>query len=375
MIKKSKSLLVSGMLSISMGINIPISFADSNNITPAQLKTYIDKADDYMIFANKVNITADTEGNIATKEAILKSNIGLTDNVTNINPNANQISYIERFSDESKMEPFRNGSKILLDENKNTIGDTDNGNSWSINNIKVGPKNNISLFKITDSNKIDINKELTENLTNASTKLMQLNNSTKFKVYTYTAEDISDANKTINLESGDTDSIKNNIIVNIKTDGKSAIEFKAKVSVDGVRDNWKSVSSKVLYNFCNSDGTPYNGKIITTDLLMGSILAPQADVQVGGGNVNGSIFCDEFLGNNSEVHKIDFVISEKGDTPTTPEKPDTPNPEEPDIPTIELPEDTNPPQTGDYFSAPYIIGAIAIVSTLFVINKKSKVAK
>ena len=108
---------------------------------------------------------------------------------------------------------------------------------------------------------------------------------------------------------------------------------------------------------------------------MGSILAPQADVQVGGGNVNGSIFCDEFLGNNSEVHKIDFVISEKGDTPTTPEKPDTPNPEEPDIPTIELPEDTNPPQTGDYFSAPYIIGAIAIVSTLFVINKKSKVAK
>lgn len=365
MSKKLRSLLMSGILSMSMCINIPVSFADSNNITTADLKAYIDKADDYMIFANKINITADTEGNIATKEATLTSNIGLTDNVTKINSNANQISYIEKFK-EIKTEPFRNGSKIILNDKENVVGEIDNRNSWTINNIKVGAKNNISLYKITDSNRIDISKELTENLTNASTKLMALKNSSKFKVYTYTAEDISDANKTINLESGDKDSVINNIIVNIKTDGKNEIEFKAKVSVDGKKDNWNKLSSKVLYNFCNSNGSAYTGKITTTDLLMGSILAPQADVQVGGGNVNGSIFCDEFLGNNSEVHKIDFVISQKGDVPTTPDN---------DIPTITLPDDTTPPQTGDYLSAPYIIGAIAIVSILFVINKKNKLNK
>ena len=99
---------------------------------------------------------------------------------------------------------------------------------------------------------------------------------------------------------------------------------------------------------------------------MGSILAPKANVQVGGGNVNGSIFCNEFLGNSSEVHKVDFVISQKGDVPTTPDN---------DLPSIELPTDTTPPQTGDYFAAPYIIGAIAIASILFVINKKNKSSK
>ena len=363
--KKLISLLASGILSISMFINITVSFADSNNITPADLKAYIDKADDYMIFANKINIIADTEGNIATKEATLTSNIGLTKNVTDINQNANQISYIEKFK-KIKSEPFRSGSKIILDNKENTVGQTDNGNSWTINDEKVGPKNNVSLYKISDSNKIDISKELTENLTNASKQLMALNNSTKFKVYTYTADDISDTNKTINLESQDKGNVINNIIVNIKTDGKEAIEFKAKVSVDGKRENWNKLSSKVLYNFCNSDGTAYTGKITTTDLLMGSILAPQANVQVGEGNVNGSIFCEEFLGNSSEVHKIDFVISQKGDVPTTPDN---------DIPTITLPDDTTPPQTGDYLSAPYIIGAIAIVSILFVINKKNKSSK
>ena len=363
--KKLGSLLVSSILSMSMWINIPVSFADSSNITPADLKTYIDKADDYMIFANKVNITAHTEGNIATTEATLKSNIGLTKNVTDINLNANQINYIEKFN-EIITEPFTSGSKIILDDKQNVVGEIDNRNSWTINNIKVGAKNNISLYKITPSNKIDISKELTENLTNASTKLMALKNSSQFKVYTYTADDISDANKTIELKSGDKDTTINNIIVNIKTDGENAIEFKAKVSVDGKRENWNKLSSKVLYNFCNSNGTPYTGKITTTDLLMGSILAPQANVQVGGGNVNGSIFCNEFLGNSSEVHKVDFVISQKGDVPTTPDN---------DLPSIELPTDTTPPQTGDYFAAPYIIGAIAIASVLFVINKKNKSSK
>ncbi len=371
MIKKIRSLLISGVLVSSIGLT-PIFAEYGGNITPAELKILIDKADDYMIFANKINITADTEGNIATKEAILKSNIGLTHNVTNINSNASHISYIEKFG-EIKTEPFRNGSKIILDDTQNKVGETDNKNSWAINDVKVGQKSNISLYKITDSNKIDISEVLSGNLTNASTRLMKLNDSTQFKVYKFTADEISNANKNINLESGDKEDVINNIIVNIDTTGISeidTIEFKAKVFVDGQRSNWSKLSSKVLYNFCNSDGTPYKGKIATTDLLMGSILAPQADVKVGGGNVNGSIFCDEFLENRSEVHKIDFIISNKGSVPTTPgESEGSGLPELPELP------DTTPPQAGDYLSTPYIIGAIVIVLMLFVINKKNKLAK
>ena len=114
-----------------------------------------------------------------------------------------------------------------------------------------------------------------------------------------------------------------------------------------------------INEFFNDDYILRN-KIDSTinDLMMGSFLAPEAQVYLQGGPFNGSIFCKDFLGNNNEVHKVDFEVE------------GVPKPEEPkeEIEEIKI---TLTPGTGDisvYGDLYYPVFALAI---LVSINKKN----
>ena len=342
-------------------------------ITRQELAYDLREVDDYMIYAETVKLNSDHEGNIAANEVTIHSVLG---NTSNVKPDINidNFNYIEHLIIPGGIN-VRDGATILVGKDKNTITDEDNGKAYGINGHKAGMKDKITVGYIINDKNIEgeldkltptVNKlsqlesnTIIDQISSNSYNITPIENSDEFTVIKLKASDLrSQVQYNIITEKNEDNTIKaKNIIILVETDG-SDLDINAKFEVDGQKSNWNSISSKILWNFSDSSGKAFTGKLTINDLMMGSFLAPEAQVYLQGGPFNGSIFCKDFLGNNNEVHKVDFEVE------------GVPKPEEPKEEIEEI--DINlTPGTGDISVCGILYYPVFALAILVATNKKN----
>lgn len=382
---------------------IELKEVENNRITSSELKEDMEVVDDYMIFGDDITITGDHEGNIAANKATINnSSLGNTSNVDEESSNVNYIENLEGFTSEARQD-----TTILVGKENNVIGETDNGNAVTIDGQKIGMKDNVNVEYIEEDINIEgeldklaeTSKELAKLKTNTITGVEENTNKVHIK-----AEENDDEFTVVSLKGSDLQKGENEYyvqteegkttIMNIDTEGIKDLIINAKFWFDEVRADWNDKASNILWNFFNKNEEDeveaYDGKITTTDLMMGTMLAPKAEVYVGAGNWNGSIICDTFLGNNAEVHKVDFKVDVPEETPEEPEVPEE-TPETPEEPQYKIDVDKNVittpngksikmnveeksdnPKTGDVGTIVYTATGLASILALFGFNKKKR---
>ena len=107
----------------------------------------------------------------------------------------------------------------------------------------------------------------------------------------------------VNLNFGAADSV----IINFTADGSGIVDLIAPPNLTGGFAN-QSNSSKILWNFIGAT------QVKTNNTFNGALLAPDADLQVLGGGINGSVVVDSISVMNAEIrrHNYDGFIPSPG---------------------------------------------------------------
>ena len=68
--------------------------------------------------------------------------------------------------------------------------------------------------------------------------------------------------------------------------------------------SWATLASKIIWNYVDEDGNPYEGSVVNAGMMIGTMLAPKATLTVGGSAA------DAIVGNkviqSNEIHKVTF---------------------------------------------------------------------
>ena len=379
--KRMRKFLVSLGMVVVLGTGN--AFADATSVESelaVYLKSAMDPADDYVVFANELTTKAHIDGSIAANDATIKNT-----KIGNSNAEGNNTSYIVKLNEETNQdELFVSGHSVALDMTKNTIIEEGETYYWVKSNgtkVKMAAnKNRLTISKITNAglgtaeNPVSIGSAL-ESLRNLS-KTLAATESGDGAVEIVDA-DVSQLQKSsgtgdganyfdITLEDTDNDGKLGVVVVNVQVPSSASTQVTVDraLRVDGtVIDNYNELAGKVLFNFVNEDGTPYEGNL-TFNMGAGIVLAPSATVNItSGGNFDGSVLCDTFTGSDIQMHQVEFNLIDK-DTPNTPDTPDTP-----DTPFDDYEGDE---ETGDILPWGAIAGVVLSASGLFLVNRKDE---
>ena len=288
---------------------------------------YTTPAFDFHIFSTEAILSAHTNGNIATKDldaggqgfgASQSSSLKL-----------NEENYIQNSAD--NITQIKSDGNVVIG-NKIPTQITDNGNKVSIGiggtglqNIEVykeeqGSKPYINIDAELDNLK-KISKALSDNPTSSGVKLGSLNGenqeittdgNSSFYYLNIKVNEISDGNNKrnlkINIAEGQT------LIINVDMTGVDKdylANLVTKINDHGNTEQVIGKENNVLWNLYDSlredklFTTSDYAKVGTGDYFMGTILAPNANIEYGA--LNGNLIANKVKNDGQESHKWDFT--------------------------------------------------------------------
>jgi len=126
-----------------------------------------------------------------------------------------------------------------------------------------------------------------------------------------TGEDVVDIAK-LKLNSGQY------VVINVTVPDKvTNLNYSEKLSINDENGSYSLYGSRVLLNFCRPDGTPYDGDLyISAPAVMGTFLAPSANMELSGGPASASYIANIFK-NDCEVHYIPFGVEDSANSNIT----------------------------------------------------------
>lgn len=286
-----------------------------------------------------IRLNAHTNSNIATEHAYIGAAFGNHANGVD----EPEVSYMDKVDGNINVS-LPADSKIVFGQS-NTIGQTDNGNSWTVNGNKLEMQTGGSLPKservLKDSKVkyLDL-KSMEKNMTALSAKWAKAEE-------VNATHDFSDMNKRHIDANGDVAHInidakelqgnrvtatlgeKTRLVVNVDAEGADNITL-PQLDVDGINhaEYAKWTDKGVIYNLTDSkseDGQ-YHGRVGTAGATSSVILAPEADVDASQ-NVEGQIIArnvtigGEFHRNSVNVpvtRHVEVRLDGQDKTETTP---------------------------------------------------------
>lgn len=339
------SMLASANVALAAEVGNPIIVDKTNMFTADETVDLLggdlgEAANFGLVGFDSVHLNAHTNSNIATEHAYIGAAFGNHANGVD----KPEVSYMDRVDGNINVN-LPADSKIVFGQS-NTIGQTDNGNSWTVNGNKLEMQTSGSLPKservLKDSKTVkylDL-KSMEKNMTTLSAKWAKNKEDNA-------AYDFSDQNKRHINAKGDvahlnikasmlqgnrvTATLGDNtrLIVNVDAEGSDSITL-PQLDVDGINhaEYAKWTDKGVIYNLTDSkakDGQ-YHGNVGTAGASSSVILAPEANVDASQ-NVEGQIIAKnvtiggEFHRNSVNIpvtRHVEVKLDGQDKTETTP---------------------------------------------------------
>lgn len=289
---------------------------------------------------DSIHLNAHTNSNIATEHAYIGAAFGNHANGVD----EPEVSYMDKVDGNINVS-LPTDSKIVFGQS-NTIGQTDNGNSWTVNGNKLEMRTGGSLPKservLKDSKTVkylDL-EAMEKSMTSLSAKWSKTPEANA-------THDFSDMNKRHINANGDVAHInidakelqgnrvtatlgeKTRLVVNVDAEGADDITL-PQLDVDGINhaEYAKWTNKGVIYNLTDSksEDSQYHGRVGTAGATSSVILAPEADVDASQ-NVEGQIIArnvvigGEFHRNSVNVpitRHVEVRLDGRDKTETTP---------------------------------------------------------
>ena len=339
------SMLASANVALAAEVGNPIIVGKTNMFTADETVDLLggdlgEAANFGLVGFDSVHLNAHTNSNIATEHAYIGAAFGNHANGVD----EPEVSYMDKVDGNINVN-LPADSKIVFGQS-NTIGQTDNGNSWTVNGNKLEMQTSGSLPKservLKDSKTVkylDL-KSMEKSMTSLSAKWAKASESNA-------THDFSDMNKRhidangdvahINIDAKElqgnrvTATLGDNtrLIVNVDAEGADNITL-PQLDVDGINhaEYAKWTDKGVIYNLTDSkakDGQ-YHGNVGTAGASSSVILAPEANVDASQ-NVEGQIIAKnvtiggEFHRNSVNVpatRHVEVKLDGQDKTETTP---------------------------------------------------------
>ena len=339
------SMLASANVALAAEVGNPIIVDKTNMFTADETVDLLggdlgEAANFGLVGFDSVRLNAHTNSNIATEHAYIGAAFGNHANGVD----EPEVSYMDKVDGNINVN-MPADSKIVFGQS-NIIGQTDNGNSWTVNGNKLEMQTGGSLPKservLKDSKTVkylDL-KSIEKSMTSLSTKWSKASESNA-------THDFSDMNKRhidangdvahINIDAKElqgnrvTATLGDNtrLIVNVDAEGADNITL-PQLDVDGINhaEYAKWTNKGVIYNLTDSkakDGQ-YHGNVGTAGASSSVILAPEANVDASQ-NVEGQIIAKnvtiggEFHRNSVNVpvtRHVEVKLDGQDKTETTP---------------------------------------------------------
>lgn len=381
-------MLVSANVALSAEVGNPIIVNKTNMFTADETVDLLggdlgEAANFGLVGFDSIHLNAHTNSNIATEHAYIGAAFGNHANGVD----EPEVSYMDKVDGNINVN-LPADSKIVFGQS-NTIGQTDNGNSWTVNGNKLEMQTSGSLPKservLKDSKTVkylDL-KAMEKSMTSLSSKWAKAPESNA-------THDFSDMNKRhidangdvahINIDAKElqgnrvTATLGDNtrLIVNVDAEGVDNITL-PQLDVDGINhaEYAKWTNKGVIYNLTDSkakDGQ-YHGNVGTAGASSSVILAPEANVDASQ-NVEGQIITKnvtiggEFHRNSVNVpvtRHVEVKLDGQDKTETTPFV--VPQPAKDHYRFIVW--TTNPDGTGDSYKPGDTVSDVAKGTTLY----------
>ena len=341
----SLAMLASAGVASAAAIGTPIAVDKANTFTADETVDLLggdlgEAANFGLVGFDSIHLNAHTNSNIATEHAYIGAAFGNHANGVD----EPEVSYMDKVDGNINVN-LPADSKIVFGQS-NTIGQTDNGNSWTVNGNKLEMQTSGSLPKservLKDSKTVkylDL-KSMEKSMTSLSAKWSKTPEANA-------THDFSDMNKRhidangdvahLNLDATElqgnrvtaTLGEKTRLVVNVDAEGADNITL-PQLDVDGINHaeyaHW--TDKGVIYNLTDSkskDGQ-YHGRVGTAGATSSVILAPEADVDASQ-NVEGQIIArnvvigGEFHRNSVNVpvaRHVEVRLDGQDKTETTP---------------------------------------------------------
>ena len=300
---------------------------------------YNTSAFDFHIFSKKAILNAHTNGNIATKDVLANGQgfgtnqstafklneenyfMNSVDRITNIASDGNIVignNVPVKFEDNNNsLNIGTNGNKLTSDQSSRVYQETKESNKYididqELEKLKI-------ISKLLSTHKTSEGVTLGE--PNGENQTITVNGSINNYYLNIGANEISNGSnkRVLNISIPD----NKTLIINVDMAGTDIDSLQNLVTkINGYENSEDVVKYKnnVLWNLYNSSaenelfttGAEY-AKVGTSDYFMGTILAPNANIQYGA--VNGSIIANETMQNYKESHKWDFTGHEDLEDP------------------------------------------------------------
>lgn len=338
-------MLVSANVALAAEVGNPIIVDKTNMFTADETVDLLggdlgEAANFGLVGFDSIHLNAHTNSNIATEHAYIGAAFGNHANGVD----EPEVSYMDKVDGNINVS-LPADSKIVFGQS-NTIGQTDNGNSWTVNGNKLEMQTGGSLPKservLKDSKTVkylDL-KSMEKSMTSLSAKWSKTPEANA-------THDFSDMNKRHIDANGDVAHInidakelqgnrvtatlgeKTRLIVNVDAEGADNITL-PQLDVDGINhaEYAKWTDKGVIYNLTDSkakDGQ-YHGNVGTAGASSSVILAPEANVDASQ-NVEGQIIAKnvtiggEFHRNSVNVpatRHVEVKLDGQNKTETTP---------------------------------------------------------
>lgn len=339
------SMLVSANVALAAEVGNPIIVDKTNMFTADETVDLLggdlgEAANFGLVGFDSIHLNAHTNSNIATEHAYIGAAFGNHANGVD----EPEVSYMDKVDGNINVS-LPADSKIVFGQS-NTIGQTDNGNSWTVNGNKLEMQTGGSLPKservLKDSKTVkylDL-KAMEKSMTSLSSKWAKAPESNA-------THDFSDMNKRHIDANGDVAHLnidakelqgnrvtatlgeKTRLVVNVDAEGADNITL-PQLDVDGINhaEYAKWTNKGVIYNLTDSkakDGQ-YHGNVGTAGASSSVILAPEANVDASQ-NVEGQIIAKnvtiggEFHRNSVNVpatRHVEVKLDGQDKTETTP---------------------------------------------------------
>lgn len=339
------SMLASANVALAAEVGNPIIVDKTNMFTADETVDLLggdlgEAANFGLVGFDSVRLNAHTNSNIATEHAYIGAAFGNHANGVD----EPEVSYMDKVDGNINVN-LPADSKIVFGQS-NTIGQTDNGNSWTVNGNKLEMQTSGSLPKservLKDSKTVkylDL-KAMEKSMTSLSSKWAKAPEANA-------THDFSDMNKRHIDANGDVAHInidakelqgnrvtatlgeKTRLVVNVDAEGADNITL-PQLDVDGINhaEYAKWTNKGVIYNLTDSkakDGQ-YHGNVGTAGASSSVILAPEANVDASQ-NVEGQIIAKnvtiggEFHRNSVNVpvtRHVEVKLDGQDKTETTP---------------------------------------------------------
>lgn len=275
----------------------------------------------HIVAFGTATLNAHTNGNVLAN--ILKANVNFgTSGITN------ELSYVQNYSKVASTSAAST-SHVLALGSSNILSLVDNNNSIAVNGTKIDSPKNIWMDLSTSAlpfinmnsvyNQIKgisstlasyANVNLTSNLkttsgggNNYDSSYLQLSSPDAVGVYNISAANLN--NYTYFGIKGFQSGSNGTVIINVDCSGATTVNVpNSQIYINGSQISLSNALppftlGRVIWNFINC-----SGKTINTNLLAGTVVAPDATINVGQ-NLNGSIIGNN-VNINAESHRDDF---------------------------------------------------------------------